>query len=277
MYVSPGTLAMHLEILASSFEFVHLDEWLQAVAAGRLVPLRACAITFDDGWRDNFDHAWPILRGSQVPATIYLVSDLVGTRYSFWPNTLARFLAAANSRADWPGWLRERADQNDGRPLDADAIDAVIMRCKAAFSDAEMQARLRELEAGTAVAPRDVMSWDEVETLHRSGLVRFGSHTRRHTRLSTIADGPQLHDEVIESKRLIAERLGAPVNTFCYPNGDTTPEAIACVRRHYVGAVTTRLGWNGPGSDLWTLCRVGVHEDIAATPELFQARLSGLL
>ncbi|MES1263376.1 MAG: polysaccharide deacetylase family protein, partial [Peristeroidobacter soli] len=197
MYVTPETLAMHLGVLREHFTFVHLDEWLDAKAAGRELPRHACAITFDDGWRDNYDHAFPMLRQAQVPATIYLVSDLVGTSYSFWPNTLARLLAGGEEAV----MVRARALLGElpatQGGLDMAQIDAIIGRCKSR-SDAEMHSLVAEIASvAPTAAPgvRDLMSWEEIDEMQRSGLVRFGSHTRRHTRLSKLPAGAQMDDE----------------------------------------------------------------------------------
>src|SRR5262245_47823275 len=72
MYVAPETLAMHLRVLKRNFELIHLSEWLQRASSGRQLPKRACCISFDDGWRDNFEFGYPVLRDANVPATIFL-------------------------------------------------------------------------------------------------------------------------------------------------------------------------------------------------------------
>src|SRR5690606_27500117 len=107
MYVSPQTLEMHLTLLKAHFEVVHLDDWVRRAAAGQPLPRLACAITFDDGWRDNYVHGFPILQRQQVPATIFLVSSLIGTRDEFWPNRLARVLAMDSSGKQLPRKLAE--------------------------------------------------------------------------------------------------------------------------------------------------------------------------
>lgn len=274
MFVSPETLALHLSLLKQHFEIVHLDEWLTRASAGQSLPPRACVITFDDGWRDNYDHAWPVLRAAAVPSTIYLVTDLVGTSYSFWPNQLARALANPSVARDrWPAWLRALAAQHvgdDPHPR-VESIDAVIDACKATRDDAEM----RDI-VGAPAGERDLMSWDEIEQMRAADLVRFGSHTRRHTRLSRVTDPAVLEDEVLVSRRQLRERLGAFSDTFCFPNGDTSPQAIRCVRSAYLGAVTTETGWNRRASDPYLLRRMGVHEDVSASRTQLLARLCGV-
>lgn len=277
MYVSPQTLAMHLRVLQASFVLMQLDDWLDAAARGKPLPRHACAITFDDGWRDNYQYAYPILQQANVPATIYLVSDLVGTRYSFWPNSLARILASADEsvRARLPQWLRSLLPTHAGA-LSTAQIDNVISQCKSR-SDAQMLGVVNEGTAAVAgTADRDLMSWEEIQEMQASGLIRFGSHTRRHTRLSIVPDSDALQDEVLGSREVIEQRLGSVPRTFCYPNGDTSPQAIVAVRSGYQGAVTTTAGWNTPTSDKFTLHRIGVHEDVSSTPAAFLSRLAGV-
>jgi peptidoglycan/xylan/chitin deacetylase (PgdA/CDA1 family) len=284
MYVSPATLAMHLELLRRhEFNLVHLDDWLEAAGTATPLAARSCAITFDDGWRDNYDYAYPILKRASAPATIYLVSDLVGTQYSFWPNSLARVLAKYDAALldGMPHWLRQCVLDASGGvtagTLDPEKIDAVIMGCKATHSDAEMLAVVCRLEAtqpGAAAADaRDLMSWEEIHEMRSNGLVRFGSHTRRHTRLAGAASAEVLQDEVIGSRQAIERQLGTPPATFCYPNGDTSPQAIDIVRSAYRGAVTTRKGWHLAKHDPFLIRRVGMHEDIGNRPAAFLARI----
>jgi peptidoglycan/xylan/chitin deacetylase (PgdA/CDA1 family) len=283
MYVSPETLAMHLGLLKRHFELVHLDDWAEKVTSGQAVPRLACAVTFDDGWRDNFEYAFPILQAQRVPATIYLLPDLVGTQYRFWPNEVARLLRDPRNEArrqTWPEWLKQEVARVAGGepvtlPLSMDKIDAVIERCKTLYTDSAMLELLRGVAAeGNASQDRDLMNWDEVRQMAASGWVRFGSHTRRHTRLDVRAAVEVLRDEICQSRVSLERELHKPISSFCYPNGDHCPAAVDLVRASYATAVTTHRGWNSVSSDRWLLNRVGVHEDISSTAPAFLARLS---
>jgi peptidoglycan/xylan/chitin deacetylase (PgdA/CDA1 family) len=281
MYVSPETLELHLRTLREvGFNLVFLDEWLRAssVCAADM-PGLSCAITFDDGWRDNYDWAFPVLQRHEVPATIFLVTDLVGSSYSFWPNQLAKFLVSGAGSDRLPGWLRGMLRERGlpvGEILTPARVDEIIVACKASRNDAEM----RELVGAISTdgpADRDLMNWEEVARMRDSGLIRFGSHTRTHLRLSGDIDAAVLEDEILGSRQVLEERLGQAPRLFCYPNGDMSATATDVVRRGYAAAVSTREGWHWPGNDSYAIRRIGVHEDISNTRASFLLRLTGLI
>ena len=288
MLVSPEILAMHFEVVQRHFRPVHLDDWLRAERQGNPPPGRSVAITFDDGWRDNYDHAFPVIKNAGMPATLFLVTDMVGSRYRFWPNRLANVLKA------WtPGyshWLDEKTKRRMialGIPLDLsgpeatpELIDAVIGRCKVS-DDASMHALLDQVEAVLPEPPgddedeRDLLDWDEVREMASSGPVRVGSHTRRHTRLREDVPPAQVEDEVAGSRRILEEKVGRPVPLFCYPNGDHSPAAYVAVKGAYEGAVSTQRGWHSPGEDAYLVRRISMHEDVSRTAPAVLARVTG--
>jgi len=286
MYVTPESLRMHLAVLKRHFTLVHLDDWLAAAERGAPLPRSACAITFDDGWRDNFEFAWPELRAAGAPATLFLVADFIGSAYRFWPNRLASALGATpvpRLREALPSRLARLFEDagvfegSGGSALSAAATERAIAACKQ-LTDREAEAEIDALTAalGTPDSPgtRDLLDWDEIQVLSRSGLVRFGSHTRHHCRLTANLPADVLQDEVEGSRAALAQRLAQPVPLFCYPNGDHCEAAVEAVKSNYRAAVTTRRGWNDARSDRFTLRRVGVHEDIAHEPRGFLARLT---
>jgi len=107
-------------------------------------------------------------------------------------------------------------------------------------------------------------------------LVRFGSHSRRHTRLTERVQPGVLEDEILRSAEIIEEHLGKRPRTFCYPNGDHCAHAVELVSSRYVGAVTTARGWNDSSSDRFTMRRVGVHDDVSHSRHQFLARIAGV-
>lgn len=282
MYVSPETLDMHLQVLKRHMTIVHLDEWLLAAASGGALPSLACAITFDDGWQDNFEHAFPILRRNAAPATIFLVSGMIGTLREFWPNRLARLLSRLPFGAPLPQRLAtvlapvlEHA-RVAGRWTLSDLDRAVVLTKQLAEGEIEDLLAAAQHGLGLDGTRRAVLNEAELGIMAASGLVRFGSHTRNHCRFRGELAAATLEQEIAGSRADIASRVGAAaVDVFCYPNGDTTPAAIEVVRRNYMAAVTTRQGWYRAGADRFLMHRVGLHEDISSRPQGFMARLSG--
>lgn len=291
MFVSPETFDMHMQILQARFELVKLADWIKRARAGKPLPKFACALTFDDGWRDNYDYAYPILMKYGIPATIFVVSGFVGTRYSFWPNRLARLFGylvpeeqkklLRNPAGNWlkkidPGFFFPAGPGMAGQAQ----LDRLVEKCKALAED-ELLQKLDRLEsitkAGNQTGEADMMDWVRLNTMQASGLIDIGSHTCRHRRLLSSLPPAVMRAEIEASKVEIESRLNISVEAFCYPNGDYTDEAVGHVRRNYAFACTTGSGWNTPKSDFFRLKRIGVHEDVSSDRHAFLARLSGLV
>jgi peptidoglycan/xylan/chitin deacetylase (PgdA/CDA1 family) len=286
MYVSPETFDLHLRELKQRFELVHLDEWLQRAKQGATLPKLACAITFDDGWRDNYEFALPALTKHAVPATIFLVSGYIGTSYLFWPNRLMTLLQRSFSEpgsVTFPEPLRRVAEPmlaqaaSRGRLTTEDA-DAVVQAAKD-WSEEEIRSLVETAarSCGESHEEREILDREQIMQMGASGLIRFGSHTATHFRLGGRIPSADLEREIVSSQSALRELSGQTVNLFCYPNGETSAEAIDLVRRHYLGAVTTIRGWHGSSDDPYLIRRIGVHEDVSSARAPFLERLSGWL
>lgn len=285
MVVTPETFALHLQILQQNFEIVQLADWLQRRKQGLPLPQRACAITFDDGWVDNYQFAFPLLKQYLVPATIFLVSDMVGTQRNFWPERLAELLRVTATQQselwDAPAyrWLRElRVGYDFGRqPPNHEQLFEIIDYAKR-FSDDELHARINAMQSSSDTFPKSaaaVVNWSQVAEMTKSGLLEFGSHTCDHIRLTDEVIPKEIEHQIVSSKAKIAEATNKSVELFCYPNGDFNDSALSIAKQHYAGAVTTARGWNSSDADAHLLKRIGVHEDISADKTAFLARLSG--
>jgi peptidoglycan/xylan/chitin deacetylase (PgdA/CDA1 family) len=286
MYVSPETLDLHLTELKRRFELVHLDEWLCRAREGLPLPKLACAITFDDGWRDNYEFALPVLAKHNAPATIFLVSSYVGTAQRFWPNRLRSLLdkaLASPGSIDFPEPLMSIIEpmlvqaKQRGVLLEDD-VDRAIQGAKGLAEE-----RIRSLveaagkSCGDSTEATEILSRSEIAEMAATGLVRFGSHTMTHLRLGGRIPPQELEQEIAGSRSRLLDMLGQEIDLFCYPNGEISPEALDSVRRHYLGAVTTRGGWHTAGRDPYLIRRIGVHEDVSNTRESILARVSGWL
>jgi peptidoglycan/xylan/chitin deacetylase (PgdA/CDA1 family) len=286
MYVSPETLDLHLTELKRRFELVHLDEWLRRAKEGLPLPKLACAITFDDGWRDNFEFALPVLAKHSAPATIFLVSSYVGTAQRFWPNRLMSLLDKAFAEAgsvDFPEPLRGIIDpilvqaRRRGVLLE-DEVDRAIQGAKG-LDEEQIRSLIEETgkSCGDPDETVEILNWSDVAKMAATGLVRFGSHTMTHLRLGGRIPSQELEREIAGSRSQLLDMLGQQIDLFCYPNGEISPEALDSVRHHYLGAVTTGTGWHTADRDPHLIRRIGVHDDVSDTQEAFLARVSGWL
>jgi peptidoglycan/xylan/chitin deacetylase (PgdA/CDA1 family) len=256
-----------LTMLARRVEFLTLSEACARLRQGRPLLQDAVVLTFDDGLRSQFVYAYPLLQRYQVKATFFVVPGLMTERRWLW-NHEALVRLEETLPEDFPQ-LPELACCRGSQP-------GSQVRQKYAQDVVEQMKRLPEpprqhiLGALRAVHPHllqhhpltdryDLMTWDDLRRLD-TGLVEIGSHSSTHAILQGLP-GHRLAQEVRASRLALEQRLGRPVPSFCYPNGDYDDATLHWVRRCYDQAVTVAEQVAAGPCDFHQLPRVWVSSD----------------
>ncbi|MGE3285929.1 MAG: polysaccharide deacetylase family protein [Pseudonocardia sp.] len=239
----PRNFARQMTWLARSTNVVPLDAALADLAAGRPLPSRAVAITFDDGYRDNLVHAVPVLRHLGLPATVFLVPGFLSHKVHAWWERLSWALrTTAAPSVEFEGeMLPLGSEQDRGRALGM--IEASLKRDDLVTRHDRLETLVAALEPPGELHPGDLyMDWDEARELVRAG-VSIGSHTMGHAILARETAAEQQED-LCECRDALQRELGVEVRSLAYPNGqrgdydDVTIDAARASGHEF--AVTTR-------------------------------------
>jgi peptidoglycan/xylan/chitin deacetylase (PgdA/CDA1 family) len=251
-----STFASLLDYLTRHFRVVGIQQ-VQEVNRDGSRPW--CAITFDDGWKDNYTRAYPWMRKYAVPATIFLATGFIGGEGAFW---VERVVGA------WRDPSRRRKIQSCVAPTlaagkSAPGLDGVIEYFKRMSSARREELLAPLLSDGLELSRPDsvdrMLSWEEVGEMSQGG-IEFGAHTVTHP-LLPYEDEVTVERELRQAKLQLEEKLKKRVRAFAYPNGDWNPATRQRVARAgYDYAFTTREGWHSPEQDLYTIPRVLLHE-----------------
>lgn len=276
MYVSTKSFRSHLLFLKKHYQILPLTELIQR--AGKPDIKRCCAITFDDGWLDNYTQAYPLLVLYRIPATIFLTTGFIGTYRLFWPEELASYMKLPESKSVFRQhhvfkrlFASEELDIKNSKVF----IDSAIMALKgwAPQERTELIEQLRKI-TNISFRERSLMNWQEVKKMEESGLITFGAHTANHVMLDQVPL-EEAEAEIVQSRNAIKDHLGFTPKFFAYPNGNYNFELKRLLRKHdFISAVTTKKGWFNKDCDFFEIPRIGIHEDISSTIPLFQARIS---
>lgn len=288
MYVLCDVFDMQVRWLVEQFEILSFSQLLARWNDNEWdEQKRYCVLTFDDGWLDNYRHAFPILKKYHVPATIFLPTNYIGSNEWFWPEKFAYLLArlsqnsmtsaqrkrASDVIAELSGLENHKFDGHQGVSLDT--VWEVIGRCKLA-PPREIQSGIQTLSEILEVSvphERVTMNWSEVTEMAGNGM-SFGSHSCSHHILTRL-DEETIRQELLESDRQLRTLPLGYLPVFCYPNGDNNESIQGLVKQaQYVAAVGTRPGVEGqhPGNR-YELNRIGMHNDVSETVPLLSFHL----
>jgi len=240
LLTSRAMFERHIDWIGRHFEFVSLDEIGAHVDSAEPFTRPVAAITFDDGYRDVYEHAIPLLRRKGVPAAMFVVTDLVGRSdwqvhdrlyhlldkaYAEWADPwrgLSRLLADADLSATMIPGMRA-ASRNPYQ-----AVTTLLPALSQAGADRVMSVLDSQIGNGTAAVPCTI-TWSMLEDMVRQGFT-IGSHTRTHVWLANESDEKD-SDELVGSKQALERQLGVPVRHFAYPGGQFTPRVVDLVAR----------------------------------------------
>lgn len=237
-----------------------LEELVEGAASGRL-PRNAVAVTFDDGYRDNYTHAFPVLKELNIPATIYLVTEALDDQLLIWHDRVFDGMHRTEKNVV-TFEARELVLTSEGDRHAALATILSVLRVQTPEEREDCVARLLA-DLGIHSAPErgwEKLSWHEAREMRRSG-VRFGAHTLDHPILSHVGEA-EARRQISRSKARIESELETAIAEFAYPNGrdtDFTAETKRILAEEgFRSAVTTIEGPNDASSDMLSLRRLGL-------------------
>ncbi len=204
-------------------------------------------ITFDDGYLDNYTLAYPILKYYEVPAILFVATQMVHDRQMAWWDVIAYLI----KRCAKP-FIRFGGQQFPLGEQRKEAIAFFLLRMKQEKYE-HTKYLLSELSEACEVAlpapelqDKEILTWKEIREMAQHHIA-IGSHTHTHRVLSTLSPAAQ-KEEMILSKLMIEENRGQPVLSISYPVGEphyiTAETSVIASVSGYLLGFTTNTGVN---------------------------------
>jgi peptidoglycan/xylan/chitin deacetylase (PgdA/CDA1 family) len=224
------------------------------------------ALTFDDGYHDNFTHAFALAREMCIPLTIFLVPGYIESGDYFWWLEASRLVQRAQVTEVSCEGRTFRLNDASSRSALTRTIDT---RLRYASSVDERDAVLATVRSAlkipcsltTEEVPARPLTWTEVREMEASGWISFGAHTMNHPVLACLRNRAEVAWEVTECRKVIERQLGHSVDVFAYPFGEPEhighPALQAVSTAGYHTAVAGIRGSNTPRTNPYLLRRIG--------------------
>lgn len=266
-------LRRHLLYLNRHYRILHLEAGLEELYTvykdrheklDRRIPL---VLTFDDGYHDNYTHAFALARELHTPITIFLSTGYIenGTRF-WWLESKYLVEHAQVNEVTIEGHTYHLHQQQEREDL-AYMIDTRLRQATSVVEREKFLSVVSEIlrPAPSLDAEEQAMlplTWAEVQEMDRTGWVSFGAHTVHHPILAYLCDPTEVEHEVGECRAILEQHLNHPVRTFSYPVGQLqhiTQDVLQAVQdAGYTWALTTVYGFNTLQSDPYQLKRIEV-------------------
>ena len=232
-----------LEFLKEEFRLLSLDAAVEGLVNGKTASSRDVALTFDDGYRDNYTCAYPILKKYGVPATIFVTTGFIESKREFWWDRLASLLERARGvTLDWeslPSDIFPRKVAHLLRRVAAGKVSlSAVTNCLKAQGARRVDQVIAYLQEAVGPVPpslpAEFLSWKEIREMAGNG-ISFGSHSHSHTVLTALGDEAVVR-ELRVSKTIIRDQIGKEPTGFAYPDGwfdERTRRLVMAAGYHY--------------------------------------------
>jgi peptidoglycan/xylan/chitin deacetylase (PgdA/CDA1 family) len=274
MLIGRAMFERHLEWIGKSFRFASLDEIGEHARSGRPLSEPVAAITFDDGYSDVYENAFPLLRRKGIPAAVFVVTDLIGR--PMWQTHDKLYYLVNRAFNQWSDprrrlfdlmtELRISTDQNVRQRMVFSSSMAAVSALLPVLPQAQVFRLMEGIEADIGPDTCEIpssLTWPMIREMRRGGIT-IGSHTQSHVSLPMETESA-VRDQLAGSKRVLEAELGEPIDHFAYPGGEFTPRIVnalhaagyqygytACPHgdsRHPELTLQRLLLWEGSSSD----------------------------
>jgi peptidoglycan/xylan/chitin deacetylase (PgdA/CDA1 family) len=205
-----------MRYLAEHYHVVSLTEALAAVIDDHPLPPKSVLVTFDDGYRDFAEHAWPVLQRHRLPVTVFIPTAFPDQPdAAFWWDRLYCAVQSTNAgKVETP----ECRIEWGSRQQKGTALRKMVSLVKS-LPDRQAQQVVNDIcsSLGSPAVPNPTLGWDELSQLAAAG-VTLAPHTRRHPLLNRV-DVARAREEIAGSLADLQTRIPNVPPVLAYPSG----------------------------------------------------------
>lgn len=273
---TPESFEQQLKFLRDNCDIIEPNDIAELPSRGRG---NYAMITFDDGYRDNYDAAFPLLRDAGLKAVFFVATGFMeGARLSWWDEITWMVQHSKTQTIRLMPFSPGEIALHEDRQEAADRLLAIYKRLPSDQTSAFMSDLAEATGSGRAPAElsqRTWMTWDMIREMRDAGML-IGGHTVNHPILSTMPKSQQ-NMEISGCADAIEQQLGQPMNLFSYPRGKLdafNDDTRACLRDAGVQYAFTYYGGMNrlESMDDYDVRRVSVESDTQI--EHFEAMLT---
>jgi len=215
-----------IKYLKSNFEIISLHEIFERHRNGFSPKRKTIAITFDDGYENNYTNAFEILKKYKAPATIFVVASCVtNPEYLLWYD----YVDLIKNEIDFSDFSSLKIDLPSDKLKELHNINELsrfklfLKSINTDFKNLVLEKIISREKAGDIISKTDIefrkmLSGKQMKEMTDSGLIEIGSHSLTHPNLDTLPD-EQLRIELVESKKLLESVTGKEIESIAFPDG----------------------------------------------------------
>jgi len=269
-FVNPKNFKSQLIWLKRNYKIISLSALIELHQSKKRLTENILALTFDDGYENIYKHAFPILKELELPATVFIATDLVDEQKPLWVDRLEYAISNTNLKSltmEINGAIRNLPTDNHRNKCKTDiAIRKYLKNIDNEKKEnllIEIENQLGERLIGDfGASPYKGLTWEQIQEMSKNG-IGFAPHTKSHPILSKLP-AEKISSEIIESYNLCEQKIGRILKIFAYPNGqkeDFNEEIIEILKREgFIAALTTIPGTIKPGLNPYSLPRFSLDE-----------------
>tara|TARA_R110001583_G_scaffold26798_2_gene96343 strand:+ start:74 stop:1057 length:984 start_codon:yes stop_codon:yes gene_type:complete len=216
---SAEDLEKHLYFIKNNFEIINQSRFIEIINTNQEIDKKYAYITFDDGYLDNYQLAFPILKAMNVSATFFVATGLIESNVIPWWDEIAWHLKQSNlSELNLSSW--------DKSVVLSKNINKTIREVLSQFksSAASIEEQLLELRQITGMVleeyESEFLSWSNIVEMESAGMT-IGAHSHSHRIFSSLS-AEELSHELYHAKMLLEEKLSSKVLSISYPVGNAS-------------------------------------------------------
>lgn len=279
--VSSENFEKQMQFLRKHFEVISSGEALRIKERNEIPPRPLAVITFDDGYRDNLETAYPILKKYSLPATFFLATGSIGNGEPMWTSRVEALFKKTPVRDLSLETVSPARSYVLGSTDERMRICYEVKNEMKKVPDSRRRLILEELEEKTGLLPgedealqSEMLTWDQVRELAGDPGVEIGSHSVSHRMLANLPS-EEIQKELEESKEKIEAEIGRAVHFLSYPGNSYNPAVQKLSEQTgYRAAFAVDQSLTSFGEDHFTLRRIHVEDEPL---HVFQAEISLLL